>query len=46
MCVETVEQAIRGLQEKKIGIANEVLTGTKQKGSKLSIDDLKALFGM
>ncbi|EAT42091.1 AAEL006331-PA [Aedes aegypti] len=46
MCVETVEQAIRGLQEKKIGIANEVLTGTKQKGSKLSIDDLKQLFGM
>ncbi|XP_062535222.1 dynein regulatory complex protein 11-like [Armigeres subalbatus] len=46
MCVETVEQAIRGLQEKKLGIANEVLTGTKQKGSKLSIDDLKALFGI
>ncbi|XP_055621478.1 transcription termination factor 2 [Toxorhynchites rutilus septentrionalis] len=46
MCSDTVEQAIRMLQEKKLGIADEVLTGTKHTGSKLSIDDLKALFGL
>ncbi|XP_058458670.1 transcription termination factor 2 isoform X2 [Malaya genurostris] len=46
MCKDTVEQAIRVLQEKKLGIANDVLTGTKQTGSKLSIDDLKTLFGL
>ncbi|XP_053689376.1 transcription termination factor 2 [Sabethes cyaneus] len=46
MCMDTVEQAIRVLQEKKLGIANEVLTGTKQTSSKLTIDDLKTLFGL
>ncbi|XP_055533657.1 transcription termination factor 2 [Wyeomyia smithii] len=46
MCVDTVEQAIRVLQERKLGIANEVLTGTKQTSSKLTIDDLKTLFGL
>lgn len=46
MCIDTVEQAIGMLQQKKIEIANEVLTGTKQTGSKLTIDDLKTLFGL
>lgn len=45
-CVDTVEQAIRKIQDKKIGIADEVLTGTKHTGSKLTIDDLKTLFGL
>uniref|UniRef100_A0A182TUJ6 Helicase C-terminal domain-containing protein n=1 Tax=Anopheles melas TaxID=34690 RepID=A0A182TUJ6_9DIPT len=46
MCAETVEQKIHALQEHKLGIANGVLTGTVNKGSKLTIDDLKSLFGL
>uniref|UniRef100_A0A182J602 Transcription termination factor 2 n=1 Tax=Anopheles atroparvus TaxID=41427 RepID=A0A182J602_ANOAO len=46
MCVETVEQKIHALQQHKLGIADGVLTGTANKGSKLTIDDLKSLFGL
>ena len=46
MCAETVEQKIHALQEHKLGIADGVLTGTVNKGSKLTIDDLKSLFGL
>ncbi|XP_058054690.1 transcription termination factor 2 [Anopheles bellator] len=46
VCKETVEQKIHALQQHKLGIADGVLTGTGSKGSKLTIDDLKSLFGL
>ncbi|XP_016938182.4 transcription termination factor 2 [Drosophila suzukii] len=45
MCVDTVEQRIKALQDKKLELANGVLTGSTV-SSKLTIDDLKGLFGM
>ncbi|XP_050080079.1 transcription termination factor 2 isoform X1 [Anopheles maculipalpis] len=46
MCAETVEQKIHALQQHKLSIADGVLTGTVNKGSKLTMDDLKSLFGL
>lgn len=46
MCTDTVEQKIMGLQQKKLDLATQALTGTKHTGSKLTIDDLKSLFGL
>lgn len=47
MATDTIEKRILDLQEKKLDIANSMLTGTKQViGSKLSLDDLKLLFDM
>uniref|UniRef100_A0A182RKF7 Transcription termination factor 2 n=1 Tax=Anopheles funestus TaxID=62324 RepID=A0A182RKF7_ANOFN len=46
MCGETVEQKIHALQQHKLSIADGVLTGTVNKGSKLTMDDLKSLFGL
>ncbi|XP_050095390.1 transcription termination factor 2 isoform X1 [Anopheles aquasalis] len=46
ICQETVEQKILALQEHKLQIADGVLTGKGNKGSKLTIDDLKTLFGV
>ncbi|XP_038108247.1 transcription termination factor 2 isoform X1 [Culex quinquefasciatus] len=46
MCTDTVEQKIIGLQQKKLDLATQALTGTKHTGSKLTIDDLKSLFGL
>jgi len=41
----SVEERILQLQEKKLGLANEVLTGAKRTGAnKLSLNDLKMLF--
>ena len=41
----SVEERILQLQEKKINLANDVLTGAKRTGAnKLSFDDLKMLF--
>ncbi|XP_030374475.1 transcription termination factor 2 [Scaptodrosophila lebanonensis] len=45
MCLDTVEQRIKALQDKKLELAEGVLTGAKV-SSKLTIDDLKGLFGM
>lgn len=45
MCADTVEQRIKALQDKKLELANGVLTGAAV-SSKLTIDDLKGLFGM
>ncbi|XP_034486352.1 transcription termination factor 2-like [Drosophila innubila] len=44
VCVDTVEQQIKALQDRKLELADGVLTG--KVSSKLSIDDLKGLFGM
>lgn len=47
MCLETVEQSIKSIQDKKLALAENVLTGAKAtQSSKLSIDDLKLMFNM
>ncbi|XP_068619336.1 transcription termination factor 2 [Battus philenor] len=47
MCVDTVEQSIRKLQQVKLELADNVLTGARHtNASKLSIEDLKMLFNM
>ncbi|XP_061400402.1 transcription termination factor 2 [Musca vetustissima] len=47
MCKETVEERIKALQDHKMALANGVLTGAgASEGSKLSMDDLKGLFGI
>ncbi|XP_030562364.1 transcription termination factor 2 [Drosophila novamexicana] len=44
VCLDTVEQRIKALQDRKLELADGVLTG--KVSTKLSIDDLKGLFGM
>ncbi|XP_008199533.2 transcription termination factor 2 [Tribolium castaneum] len=45
MALETIEERIKALQERKLEIANAMLTGSKQvTNSKLSLQDLKMLF--
>lgn len=47
MCVDTVEQSIRKLQQAKLELAENVLTGARNtNASKLTIEDLKMLFNM
>ena len=47
LCEETIERRILDLQEKKLALADGVLTGAKSvNSSKLSFEDLKALFSM
>lgn len=47
MAVDTIEERIKMLQEKKMSMAEAILTGTKQAvQNKLSLQDLKMLFGM
>jgi len=44
---DSVEEKILLLQEKKLGLAQEVLTGAKRSGAnKLSMDDLRMLFSV
>ncbi|KAM8703614.1 hypothetical protein ACLKA7_008266 [Drosophila subpalustris] len=44
ICIDTVEQRIKALQDRKLELADGLLTG--KVSTKLSIDDLKGLFGM
>merc|ERR1712141_96994 len=47
LCEDTIERRILDLQEKKINLADGVLTGAKRVNSnKLSLEDLKTLFSM
>ncbi|XP_073824210.1 transcription termination factor lodestar [Musca autumnalis] len=47
MCKDTVEERIKALQDHKMELANGVLTGARaSEGSKLTMDDLKGLFGI
>uniref|UniRef100_A0A1A9Z4L3 Transcription termination factor 2 n=1 Tax=Glossina pallidipes TaxID=7398 RepID=A0A1A9Z4L3_GLOPL len=47
MCKETVEERIKALQDHKLAMADSILTGAKaSQSSKLTLDDLKGLFGM
>ena len=44
---ETVEERIHALQQKKLSLADNVLSGAKVRGgNKLSLDDLKSLFSV
>ncbi|XP_008204612.1 transcription termination factor 2 [Nasonia vitripennis] len=44
ICKDTIEERVKNLQDKKLEIANHVLTGSRAVSSKLTIDDLKLLF--
>lgn len=47
ICSDTIEERIITIQQKKLDIANDVLTGAKHSGgSKLTIDDMKSLFNL
>lgn len=47
MAIDTIEERIKMLQEKKLNMAEAILTGTKQVvQNKLSLADLKMLFGV
>ena len=45
LCEDTVETRILELQQKKLELADGVLTGAKQ-ANKLTFDDLKSLFNL
>ena len=47
LCEDTVERRILDLQQKKLDLANDVLTGAKRVDSnKLTLEDLKSLFSI
>ncbi|XP_050470437.1 transcription termination factor 2 isoform X1 [Bombus huntii] len=47
ICRDTIEERIKNLQERKIEIAQNVLSGDKNSAvSKLTLNDLKSLFGL
>lgn len=46
LCVESIEKKIERIQAAKLQIANSVLTGAKNIGSKLTLQDLRNLFDM
>ncbi|XP_011647072.2 transcription termination factor 2, partial [Pogonomyrmex barbatus] len=45
ICANTIEERIKTLQERKLEIATNVLSGTKTNATKLTLNDLKSLFG-
>lgn len=47
MATDTIEERIKALQDKKLAMAEGLLTGTKQATeNKLSLQDLRMIFGM
>lgn len=44
ICKDTIEERILTLQKKKTQLAKDVLSGSKERRGKLTIDDLKLLF--
>ncbi|XP_076670956.1 transcription termination factor lodestar [Andrena cerasifolii] len=47
ICKDTIEERIQNLQEKKLGIAQNVLSGEKSfAAAKLTLNDLKSLFAL
>lgn len=47
MILDSIEERIKCLQEKKLSLADGILTGSAQvTGSKLTIEDMKMLFNM
>ncbi|XP_029158221.1 transcription termination factor 2 isoform X2 [Nylanderia fulva] len=45
ICTDTIEERIKALQERKLEIAHNVLSGDNNAGMKLTLNDLKSLFG-
>ncbi|XP_025263627.1 transcription termination factor 2 isoform X2 [Camponotus floridanus] len=46
ICLNTIEERIKGLQDRKLEIASNVLSGDKNNSAtKLTLNDLKSLFG-
>ncbi|CAH1132722.1 unnamed protein product [Ceutorhynchus assimilis] len=47
IAINTIEERIKALQDKKLALAEGILTGTRQVvQNKLSLEDLKMIFGM
>lgn len=46
VCEDSIEKYILQVQAKKLSSAENALTGKKGTGSKLTIEDLKTLFGL
>lgn len=47
ICSNTIEERIKALQERKLAIAHNVLSGERSKEiAKLTLNDLKSLFGL
>lgn len=46
LCKDTIEERIVALQQKKQELAKSVLTGSGGVSSKLTLDDLRMLFGV
>lgn len=46
MTIDTIEERIKALQDRKLDIANALLTGSKLQSNKLTLADLKLLFNM
>jgi SNF2 family DNA or RNA helicase len=46
ICEDTIEEKILKIQTEKMELADSALTGAKRSASKLTIEDLKDLFGM
>jgi len=46
ICVDTIEERVKALQERKLEIARNVLSGDRNDTAmKLTLNDLKSLFG-
>uniref|UniRef100_A0A2C9K2C0 Transcription termination factor 2 n=1 Tax=Biomphalaria glabrata TaxID=6526 RepID=A0A2C9K2C0_BIOGL len=46
VCKDTIEEKISNLQKEKLSLARSVLSGTGARGQKLSLHDLRSLFGV
>lgn len=46
ICSDTIEERIESLQQKKLKISGEILSGSGKVSTKLTIDDLRSLFNI
>lgn len=46
ICCDTIEERIEKLQEKKLKISGEILSGSGKVSTKLTLDDLRSLFNI
>lgn len=44
ICLGTIEEKIKKIQEVKLNIANTVLSGIQSVSARLTLDDMKSLF--
>lgn len=45
-CENTIETRIKDLQDKKLQLSHEILTGSAQNGIKLGLQDIEAILNM